>query len=277
MIERLGIIDFRNIIKAVLEHYEIDFSDFAMTSFKRRLQNVINQYNLNTANNLIERIKQEPNFKPLFLKDISIDETEMFRDPSLWRELSFILQKNVGNRIYRVWFPDVSSGEELYSFLVLLKEIDLYDKVEVIATSISSLNLESIKKGVYELKKMEINQANYLRYNHTKEKKFYQFYEERRGKIYMDTNLLKNTKFLEYGAFQKISENAPSKIKLIVYRNKMIYFNKLLQIQTVEYLSKILLPGGHFVIGVKEASDCCNINNKFILVNKAENIYKKIL
>ncbi|NJM16591.1 MAG: hypothetical protein HC896_15540 [Bacteroidales bacterium] len=37
----IGIVDTRSIVKAIRETYGYDFSDYALTSFKRRLERII--------------------------------------------------------------------------------------------------------------------------------------------------------------------------------------------------------------------------------------------
>ena len=271
MIDRLGIIDFRNIIRAVRETRGIDFSDYALTSFKRRLERIIQLHSLNGANELIAKIKEEQDFFEVFLKDISVEDTEMFRDPSLWRELQENIFPKIITRIdFRIWLPTVTSGEELYSLAIILKELSLLEKVKIIATSISCRNIEFIKNGVYDLKKMEVNIANYNRLKG--QYKLSDYYTVNNNKAYLDTSLLKDVEFLQHN----ISEDkAPSKIQFILYRDKMVYFNLPMQNRISDILYNCLMPGGHFVVGVKESLESYNSDKKFIEVNKTENIYKK--
>ncbi|OQX99924.1 MAG: hypothetical protein B6I24_01360 [Bacteroidetes bacterium 4572_128] len=233
---KLGIIDYRNIIKTVRSTYSIDFNDFAMTSFKRKLEQIIIKNKLGDADGLINKIKIDENFKKIFLNEISIDDTEMFRDPSLWREMKFILNKEKNRQSFKIWFPEVSSGEELYSFLILLKEIDLLDKV------------------------LSGNLMN--------------FYDKRNNKAYMHLSLLKNTDFKNYVSF---NENFTSNFHMIFFRNKMIYFNKTLQMKMLRIITNSLYLGGYFVIGIKEKFDNFSAISKFMVINRYENIYKKIV
>ncbi len=269
---KLGIIDYRNIIKTVRSTYSIDFNDFAMTSFKRKLEQIIIKNKLGDADGLINKIKIDENFKKIFLNEISIDDTEMFRDPSLWREMKFILNKEKNRQSFKIWFPEVSSGEELYSFLILLKEIDLLDKVKVLVTSFSDKNIEFIKKGVFDIKKMEVNNANYLRYSLSGN--LMNFYSKNNNKAYMDLSLLKNTDFKNYVSFKG---DLISNFHMIFFRNKMIYFNKTLQMKMLRIITNSLYLGGYFVIGIKEKFDNFSAISKFNVLNRYENIYKKII
>lgn len=268
----LGIIDYRNIVSTIQEAYNMDFSNYAFTAFKRRIERVIQMNNMNSVNDLTARIRDDESFLETFLYDISIEETEMFRDPSLWRELRDDLFPKIitGNSEFRIWLPEVTSGEELYTLLIVLRESKLIDKVKVHASCASQRNIDKIHSGVYNQKKMETNNANYKRYKGTAQLSNY--YSLKKNDAYMSPELFDNVKLTKHN-FLEAPE--PTKIKLVLYRNRLIYFNKKLEHDALRILHRSLLPGGYFIIGIKESLECCNADKKFVLVNKNESIYKK--
>jgi chemotaxis protein methyltransferase CheR len=83
----IGIVEYRNIIKVVKETYNYDFSDYALTSLKRRFERIMQLYRLRNTEVFIERLREDKSFFQLFLQEVSIESTEMFRDPSFWRYL----------------------------------------------------------------------------------------------------------------------------------------------------------------------------------------------
>jgi len=273
MIEKLGIIDFRNIIRAIREFFGIDFSDYALTSFKRRLERVIQLYNLNGANELIIKLKDEPDFFEIFLKDISVEDTEMFRDPTMWRELrEIVIPKFFTKPEFRIWMPSVTTGEEVFSLAIILREMGIQDDTKVIVTSLSKLNLETVKAGLYDMKKMEMNLANYKRAKTNSQLNDY--FEVVNNKAQLDVTLLKNFEFVHHNLLE---DKPPARIKMIIYRNKIIYFNLPLQNRILDIMYNGLMPGGIFVIGVKESIENFIADRKFILINDVENIHKKAL
>lgn len=263
--------DYRNIINTLNEAHGLDMSNFAMTSLKRRIEKAIADNNFRGADELIERIKTDKDFKDIFLNSISVDETEMFRDPSMWREIrDKVLPKITGSGQTRIWIACSTSGDELYSLCILLREAGAGEHAQIIATSISEKNIRFIKKRIYELKKFETNDANYVRFN--PDGNLRDYYTVTGSKIVMDQNLLSNVEFLAHNIF---TDDPPGNIKLILYRNKMIYFNRSLSGKALSMLDRSLLQGGFLVIGVKEFFDHTAVSGKYVIFNKAESIYKK--
>jgi chemotaxis protein methyltransferase CheR len=270
----IGIVDTRNIIKAIKENYDYNFKNYALTFFKRRLEVIVSKYNLKNADNFIRRITTDKDFFEIFLKEVCIETTEMFRDPSLWRYLKdeFLPKIISKSPQYKIWFPEVNSGEELYSLVILLKELNFLDKVQILASSISQIHLDKIKEGYFDYNKLEANEANYKRISLEKELK--DFYTVKNENAYIDKSLLENIKFIKQNT---IFEEYPKGIKLIMCRNQMLYYNQILQERLLKSFYNCLIPGGHLVIGMNERIDYWNSDKDYILVDKNENIYKKKL
>lgn len=268
----VGIVDTRNIIKLIQEKYNYDFSDYALTSFKHRLEFILQLRNLKHPDVLLNRLKDYPDFFEQFLDDISIPSTEMFRDPSLWRllrdELIPALYKESSR--FKIWLPGTVSGDELYSLCIVLKELDILEKVQIFATCLSQKSIDHIKSGILRSSKVEVSEENYERMNGRG--KFQDYCKDINGTTYRDPALIANVTF----DVQKMElENPPTGIKLLLYRNRMIYFNSTLQIRVLKNLYNSLNPGGYLIIGIKELlSNLYNLND-FILANPLESIYKK--
>lgn len=274
MADRLGIIDIRNIIRTINETYNIDLTDFALTSFKRRLERMILKHNLTNSDDLIAKLIKEQDFINYFIKDVIIDDTEMFRDPSLWRFLKeeLFLSLISPGREFTIWFPECSSGEELLSIAIILEEASLSEHVKIIATSISLKNIEFAREAVYDLKKMETNIANYRRLKGNLDLSNY--YNMNNNKVHFDSSLVEN---IEFRQLNILKDELPAKTDMVFFRNRLIYFNLPLQNKMLDILYSQLKPGGLLIIGIKETIDAFNSDNRLVLVNSAENIFKKVI
>lgn len=270
----LGIVDTRNIIKTLHDVYDYDFKNYALTFFKRRVERIIQKYNLRDADAFLKRISLEKDFFETFLQEMCVDTTEMFRDPSLWRLLNDdMLTDLIGtNPNFKIWFPEVSSGEELFSLAIIIKKLGLLDNVRFIVSSLSEMNIERIKQGIFDPKKIETNDVNFKRIY--SDANLSDFYTKENEEARWNTSLIENTKFIKQNI---IFDDYPKGVKLILFRNHMIYFNQILQERFIKIMYNSLIPGGHLVIGNNEKIDYWNSDKDYTIVNKSESIYKKKL
>ncbi|MDY0201806.1 MAG: CheR family methyltransferase [Bacteroidales bacterium] len=270
----IGIVETRNVLKTLLDIYGYDFRDYALTSLKRQLEEVITKHGLRDSDGLIQRLTSNPKFVEQFLQDITPETTEMFRDPSLWRTLrdDIIPEIAKSSTKLKIWVAAFDSGEELYSICILLKEMDLLDKFQIFVSTISDEVTKKIKLGLLDAKQLEVNEANYERSNGIANYKDYHSTVNASGLFKMDSTLTKDVTFLKQNTF---FPNPPTGIKLVLFRNQLIYFNSTLQDKIIQVIYDSLMPGAYLAIGAKETLENTNSNNKFTVVNDCEKIYKK--
>lgn len=272
----LGIVDIREIIRIIKKVHNYDFSRFALTSFKYSLEKVISQNGLQSVENLFRKISEDESFFDIFLNDVFPPSTEMFRDPSLWRWLREDYFPNLPARHFdnfKIWLPQCISGAELYTVCTLLKELDLLSKVKIIATVYSNKSLEFIKSGKYPLKKLELSAENYKRFQG--QKTFDEYYKLLNSNAVRDTSLISNVEFIKDDI---IFNKAPQNVKLIFFRNVMIYYNPALQAEILDKMYHILSAAGNLIIGTKETIKQSNLNTPgFEVLNSNENVFKRKL
>jgi chemotaxis protein methyltransferase CheR len=269
----IEISDLRRITELVKDQYKYDFTNYAMSSFRRRILRIMELYKFGSADLLIKRLKDDRSFFDEFIAEITVNVTEMFRDPPFWRELRDNVIPNIllNHNTISIWHAGCSSGEEVFSMSILLKEMGILDRAKIIATDIDKVILEKAKKGHYSMKNMELNEKNYIRFEGNSN--FKDYFKEENGKAIMDKSLIQNVSFREHDLVQGVVFN---KFDLILCRNVMIYFNQNLQNEVLKKHHESLFKYGYLVIGSKESLIWCEIANKFIVVNNEEKIYKKI-
>ncbi len=269
----IEISDLRRITELVKEQYKYDFTNYAMSSFRRRILRIMELYKFSSADLLIKRLKDDRSFFDEFISEITVNVTEMFRDPSFWRELRDNVIPNIllNHNTISIWHAGCSSGEEVFSMAILLKEMGILNKAKIIATDIDKVILDKAKLGHYSMKNMELNEKNYIRFEG--KSSFKDYFTESNGKAVMDKTLIENVSFREHDLVQGVVFN---KFDLILCRNVMIYFNQNLQNEVLKKHHESLFKYGYLVIGSKESLIWCEIANKFIVVNNEEKVYKKI-
>ncbi len=269
----IEIAELRKLTTFIKDKFNYSFKDYAMSSFRRRIKRMLDLYKLQTVDELIHILNTKEGFFEEFVSELTVNVTEMFRDPTFWRVLREHIIPNImlnHNKI-SIWHAGCSSGEEIVSMAIVLDEMGILDKAKIVATDIDRSIIAKAKEGRYPLKHMEVNRKNYLRYQgkYSLEK----YYTEVGSEAVMNKALLENVSYRKHDLVQG---GVFSKFDLVLCRNVMIYFNQTLQNQVLHRLHESLFKYGYLVIGSKESLIWCDIAHKFIVVNNEEKIYKKI-
>lgn len=269
----IGISELEEIILNIKLYKGIDFSDYAYSSLKRRIENFMLQFNFVNVDELIHKINKDNYFFDLFLESILVDTTEMFRDPDFWKVLKINVLKRINTKErINVLVPECNSGEELYSLLIVLEQLGLIDKTKVCVSSLSDLNVQRIKNAAIELKKMEINSANFERFDENGN--IFDFFRDKGTVAKLKASLLGNVEIIQHNLNSEVFVDV---FDLILYRNKTIYYNQHLQSQVFKKLAGYLSVGGFIAIGIKEAFVFNGMQRMFSMHSESERIYKKIV
>jgi len=243
-----------------------------MSSFKRRVLRILELKKLNVET-LLKKLNDSPGFIYEFLDELTVNVTEMFRDPGFWRILREEIIPGIllNHKQFKIWHAGCSSGEEVVSMCIMLKEMGILQDVTLIASDLDTTILERAKAATYTMKNMELNEKNYIRFQGTGNLKDY--YTEENGVAVFDKTLLANVSFRKHDL---VLGEVFNKFDLILCRNVMIYFNQTLQNEVLKKFHESLFKYGYLAIGSKESLIWCDYASRFIVVNNEEKIYKKI-
>jgi len=218
-------IEIELLLEGIFRHYGFDFRAYAYASIRRRLWKRIEEEGLASVSALQERVLHEPEMMEKLLLDLSINVTAMFRDPSFY--VAFRKHVVPMLRTYpfiRVWHAGCSTGEEVYSMAMLLREEGLYDRSRIYATDINEVVLKRAKAGIFPLERMQEYTDNYLRAGG--KKSFSEYYTAKYGGALFDQSLTKNVVFSQHNL---VTDRSFSEFNVILCRNVLIYFDKTLQ------------------------------------------------
>ncbi|MBI4647932.1 MAG: protein-glutamate O-methyltransferase CheR [Bacteroidia bacterium] len=241
---------------------EYNFSDYSVKSLSRRLEKVLID-NKTTMANLVTKIRNNKDFLEKTVRDITVNTTELFRDPKAWHAIKYgILPQFKDYNTVNIWHAGCSTGQEVYSMLILLYEMDFFHKANVFASDINIQVLEEAKKGVY---KYRFN-IEYLD-NFDKVIKENPYNPDEHTDVpyskYFDINkvndIIKMKQFLvAKPVFKKHDLVKPenvfyTKFDLIVCRNVLIYFNFDLQNRIFDFFHDNLFDSGFLLLGMHES------------------------
>ncbi|WP_174238641.1 protein-glutamate O-methyltransferase CheR [Pedobacter sp. L105] len=247
-----------------------DFSNYSAASLKRRVTRIMQLQKLNLFD-LRTLLTNDQDYFENFLIEITVNVTEMFRDPLFYKSL----EKNIipylrSYQRIKVWNAGCSTGEELYSFAVLFCEEKLYDRSFFYGTDINSDVLEFAKNGIYDLQKMKLYSENYQKTGalHT----LSDYYSARYGAATINHSLKKNVLFSTHNL---ASDGVFNEFQVISCRNVLIYFNTELQEKVIDLFYHSLANFGFLCLGSKETLRSSEIG-RFKIIDQKNNIYQKI-
>jgi chemotaxis protein methyltransferase CheR len=272
VVQDIDIADLKKITELVQGKYGYDFRNYAMSSFKRRMLRILELKNL-TIESLLKKLNDQPSFIEEFLDELTVNVTEMFRDPGFWRIMRDEIIPGIllNHKTFKIWHAGCSSGEEVLSMAILLKEMGIHQDVQLFASDLDVNILEKAKAATYPIKNMELNEKNYIRYEGKKSLK--EYYKEENGKAVFDKELMQNVSFRKHDL---VKGEIFNKFDLVLCRNVMIYFNQSLQNEVLKKFHESLFKYGYLAIGSKESLIWCDVASKFLVVNNEEKVYKKI-
>jgi chemotaxis protein methyltransferase CheR len=263
----LNISELRALAEQLSDKLNLPFRYMTHSFFKRRLSQFIETNGIRKADHLMEELNDET-FADEFCHYFSVETTELFRDASFWRQLRKIIKDQYSQSKFNIWFPNVASGEELYSLLILLDEIQCIDKAYITINHPSKVGLTKIKAGLVSSKKNDVNAYNFKRFEGTK--CLDDYFNESETALNLHNSLLKNVSFKQAG-FDKTPD---TRSDIVIMRNSMLYYAKDFQIKVKDIIDTNLVSGGYLCLGVKEQL-ATPYDERFECIDIKEKIYNK--
>jgi len=265
-------IEFDLILEAIYQKYGYDFRNYAKASLRRRLRYRLSQSNLKTISEMQHKLLNDKEFFDTLLLDLTINVTEMFRDPSFFKALREIVIYELKKQPFiKVWHAGCSSGEEIYSTAILLKENGMYESSLIYATDTNEMVLDKAKSGIFPIEKMKDFTVNYRKAGGIAS--FADYYTARYDNAIMDNSLKKNIVFSNHNL---VTDSVFGEMDLIMCRNVLIYFNRELQDRVFRLFLDSLRPGGFLCLGSKETVRFSSLSGNFENVIEKERVYRRI-
>lgn len=264
-------IELNLLLQAVHLKYGYDFSNYSKAHLKRRIMHRLNLSEMGTISEMTNKILWDYEFYKTFLQDLSINVTEMFRDPEFYRSFREKVIPDLSTYAHiKVWHAGCSTGEEVYSLAIILKEENLLHKTQIYATDFNKQVLESAKRGIYSKKDIELYSRNYLESGGKGQLSDY--YTSKYGSVLFESSLAKNVVFADHNL---VTDGVFAEMHLIFCRNVLIYFDKTLQNRVLDLFSHSLIKRGFLCLGTKESLKFSGVENEFEIIDKNTKIYKK--
>jgi chemotaxis protein methyltransferase CheR len=271
MPEKLEDLEIQLLLEALYQRYHYDFRNYAQASIKRRLKQAREQLGFRNFSALQENLLHDPAMLPRLLSYLTVQVSELFRDPSYFRA---IREKVVPHlRTYpslKIWIAGCSNGEELYSFVILFREEGLEQRTLFYATDINQDALAKAEAGIYDLDRMQLFTENHR--NSGGKSSLSDYYSAAYGKASFDKSLRKHVVFSDHSL---VTDAVFAEMHLISCRNVLIYFDRALQDRALGLFKDSLARKGFLGLGSKESMRFSDHAESFTDCVPEEKIYQK--
>jgi chemotaxis protein methyltransferase CheR len=259
------------LVNTLSEIYGYDFSNYARASLKRRVNRLMTIDRIPSFAELFYRVKNEEEYFTHVVEELTVNVTEMFRDPSVFKFIrEKILPVLATHPFIRVWHAGCATGEEVYSTAILLDEANLLHKSLIYATDINPSVIENIKRGIFSLNNLKQYSENYILSGGKKD--FSGYYTAKYDFAKFDHRLKSK---MVTATHNLVSDRSFNEFQLIFCRNVLIYFDKILQDRVLTLFDESLEKLGFLVLGSKENLRFSKVADKFMQMDK-EKIWRKI-
>jgi len=263
-------IEVRLVLEAINARYGYDFRDYSPDSMRRRVQAALARSGAGNLGLMQHRLLTEPDFFASLLDDLTVQVSEMFRDPSFYR----IFREQVVPmlRTYpqlKIWHAGCAGGEEVYATAILLTEENLYERTQIYATDMSGRAVEQAREGIYSAAQADLFSDNYRQSGG--KHRLADYYSSAYGRIAVHDKLKRNVVFFQHDL---VSDYALGEMQVVFCRNVLIYFGDSLRARVLGVFADSLCRGGFLCLGGSECVSAASAD-LFCDFAAAERIYRR--
>lgn len=234
--------DFETFKRNVLSSYGLDLNAYKRPQMERRLRANMERCGARTFGQYYSLMTQDPALRDDFLDRITINVSELFRNPDQFEVLQTKVLPELLEKRHNldVWSAGCSYGAEPYSLAILLDEFAPNGKHSILATDIDDRMLARAQKGVFE--ENEIRNVSKMRIT--------RYFEALSGRFAAKEHLKRMISFRKNNMLDE--RRFPKGFDLIVCRNVVIYFTDETKSTLYHMFYNSLRPGGYMFVGGTE-------------------------
>jgi len=225
-----------------------DFAHYKENTMQRRLERRMHMHQIENLKQYLRFLLANPTELDALFQDLLIGVTSFFRDPQAFETLQrkilpTLVEGKSDGATLRLWVAGCSTGEEVYSLAILLREYLTEKKlrltVQIFASDIDNRAIETARAGLYPAGiARDLTPARLQRF-FIKEDSHYRIKKEIRDLVVFAThNILTDAPF--------------TKLDLVSCRNLLIYFDAEAQRKLLPLFHYALKPNGILLLGSSE-------------------------
>ncbi|APW40658.1 chemotaxis protein CheR [Rhodoferax koreense] len=261
----------RLLIDAIYLKYHFDFRSYASASLKRRLTAAMGRFGCDTLSQLQDKVLHDAAVFPALLDYLTVQVSEMFRDPDYFRSLRREVVPLL--RTYpslKIWVAGCSTGEEVYSLAILLREEGLLARTLIYATDINPQALQRAETGIYDLDRIALFTTNHQKSG--ARNSLSDYYTAAYGRAVFDKSLREHIVFSDHSL---ATDSVFAEVHLVSCRNVLIYFDRALQDRALTLFRDALCRKGFLGLGAKESLRFSACADDFDELVREDRIFQK--
>ncbi len=206
------------LVEAIWRRYGYDFRGYARASLARRVERRLALDGMETMAALQHALLHDASYFRRVMTDLTVTTTEMFRYAPFFRAVREVVAPRLKTYPYvHIWHAGISTGQEVYSMAILLREEGLYDRCRLYATDVNRTALEAAKAGVFPASKLQEYTAAYQAAGGREP--FADYFTVAYDKAAIDESLKENIVFAEHN----LATDAPfAEMHFVLCRNVLI-------------------------------------------------------
>ena len=227
-----------------------DFSTYKRSTVLRRIRRRLQVHRLQSLNAYLDHLREEAGEVDALFRDLLIGVTQFFRDPEAFDALKrhvlpALFEGKDRSDTVRVWVVGCSTGEEVYSLAMLLREeageVRAAPDVQIFASDLSEEALQQAREGRYPASiASEVSEARLRR-----------FFQSEGDTYRVKRSVREQVIFARHGVLR---DPPFSRLDLVSCRNLLIFLQRAAQRQVLETLHYSLRSGGYLFLGTSETT-----------------------
>jgi chemotaxis protein methyltransferase CheR len=250
----------------------LDFREYAYSSLRRRVSRAVGEAGAGGVSDLHLRLKTDDRILAGLIRTLTVHTTAMFRDPEFFRTFRHHVVPVLRTYPFvRLWVAGCSTGEEVYSLAILLREEGLAERCRIYATDVSETVLERARSGVFPLSAMQEYSRNYQLAGGARP--FLDYFTADSEWVVFQRQLRDHVVF---GCHNLVSDASFNEFHVILCRNVMIYFRRELQARVHRLFYESLVTFGFLGLGRSESIRFTPHAAHYEAVGGRERLFRKV-
>ena len=260
------------IIRLLHQRLGTDFTHYKKATIGRRIQRRAELSDIRDIGEYLAKLKRDTAELDTLCHDLLIGVTSFFRDAEAFEAVDKLLNEvlpklmAIDDRQFRIWVPGCATGEEAYSYAILLSEWSRQTgknlNAKIFATDIHRQALDLAGRATFSPKLIEDQIEPDLR----------QRYFTRVGSNYRVEPSLRQ--LVVFSRHDLLRDPPFTRMDLISCRNLLIYFDDKAQQKAMMLFHLALNKGGILCLGSSETTG--NMASEYQEIDKRWRIYRKI-